>query len=237
MRSQLYLWEPLRQQYISDLTTIKDMFIERIQPIFANPESEAEKYKEELWESIMNRPCAEDEWADPGDYVDFVQDKAIERYEMLSLMKYRNIGMWLSCLCQVWEQQLYSFIIHEAEHEGLKYNPVDTKRGFAFTKEAFEFHQQRFEDMPAWNKIKELRLLVNVIKHAEGDSEEKLRKIRPDYFVQDIYGTEYDPMSLYHTTLLEPTLMIKEQDFIDYFNALVQFWSDLPERMYSHDIS
>ena len=91
-------------------------------------------------------------------------------------MKYRNIGMWLSCLCQVWEQQLYSFIIHEAEHEGLKYNPADTKRGFAFTKEAFEFHQQRFEDMPAWNKIKELRLLVNVIKHAEGDSEENCVK-------------------------------------------------------------
>ena len=91
--------------------------------------------------------------------------------------------------------------------------------------------------MPAWNKIKELRLLVNVIKHAEGDSEEKMRKTRPDCFIQDIYGTEYDPMSLYHTTLLEPTLMIKEQDFIDYFNALVQFWSDLPERMYSHDIS
>ena len=150
MRSQLYLWGPLRQQYISDLTTIKDMFIERIQPIFANPESEAEKYKEELWESIMSRPCAEDEWADPGDYADFVQDKSIERYEMLSLMKYRNIGMWISCLCQVWEQQLYSFIMHEAEHEGLKYNPATTKRGFAFTKEAFEFHQQRFEDMPAY---------------------------------------------------------------------------------------
>ena len=32
MRSQLYLWKPLRQQYINDLTTIKDMFIERIQP-------------------------------------------------------------------------------------------------------------------------------------------------------------------------------------------------------------
>ena len=58
--------------------------------------------------------------------------------------------------------------------------------------------------------------MVNVIKHAEGDSEQKLRKLRPDYFTQDICGTEYDLMSLYHTTLLEPTLMIQEQDFIDY---------------------
>ena len=236
MRSQLYLCEPLRRQYIDDLVTIKAMFIERIQPIFADPESEAEKYKEELWESIMNRPCGEDDWTDPGNYVDFVQDKAIERYEILSLMKYRNIGMWISCLCQVWEQQLFSFIIHEAEQEGLKYDPADIKRGFAFTNEAFKFHQQRFEDMPVWIKIKELRLLVNVIKHAQGDSEEKLRRIRPDYFIQDLCGTKYDPMSLYHTTLLEPTLMIKEQDFIDYFDVLVQFWRNLPERMYSLDV-
>lgn len=236
MYSQLYLWEPLRQQYIDDLTTIKNMFIERIQPVFANPEAEAKQYANQLWQSLMNCPCAEDECADPGDYVEFVQDKEIERYEMLSLMRYRNIGMWLSCLCQVWEQQLYSFIMHEAEREGLKYDSKVSKRGFAFTKEAFDFHQQRFEAMPVWTKIKELRLLVNVIKHAEGDSEEKLRKIRPDYFVQDVYGTKYDLISLYHTTLLEPTLIIKEQDFIDYFDALVQFWKDLPERMYSLNV-
>ena len=41
MKSQLYLWEPLRQKYIGDLTLIKTMFIERIQPISANAEKEA----------------------------------------------------------------------------------------------------------------------------------------------------------------------------------------------------
>ena len=59
----------------------------------------------------MNCPRAEDEWADSGDYVNFVQDKAIERYEMLSFMKYRNIEMWFSCLCQVWGQQVYSLTL------------------------------------------------------------------------------------------------------------------------------
>ena len=42
MRSQLYLWGPLKQRYINDLSFIKTMFIERIQPIFANAEAEAE---------------------------------------------------------------------------------------------------------------------------------------------------------------------------------------------------
>lgn len=233
MQSQLYLWGPLKQQYIDDLTCIKDVFIERIQPIFANAEAEAKAYENNLWDEIMHRPCAEDDNSDPGDYVDFVQEKAFERYEMLTLMQYRNIGMWIACLCQVWEQQLYSFVVHEATQEGIKYDPSDIKRGFAFSKEVFEWHQQPFEKMTVWSKIKELRLLVNVIKHAEGDSEQKLRRIRPDYFTQDIGGTQYDLMSLYHTTLLEPTLMIRGQDFIDYFDALVQFWNELPERMYT----
>ena len=235
MRSQLYLWGPLRQKYIDDLSFIKTMFVERIQPIFSNAEAEAEAYQAELWDAIMSCPCAEDTYADPGDYVDFVRDEAIERYDMLHLMHYRNIGMWIACMCQVWEQQLYSFVLQEAEKEGLKYDVSDIKRGFAFSKEVFAWHQQPFEQMETWNKIRELRLLVNVIKHAEGDSEQKLRILRPDYFTEEICGTQYDLMSLYHTTLLEPTLMIKEQDFIDYYDALVKFWAALPERMYTDD--
>lgn len=233
MYSQLYLFDPLRQQFIGDLTMIKTTFLERISPIFDDIDAEAKRYEDELWRNILNSPCAEGECVDPGDYVDFVQEKTIERYEMLSLMRYRNISMWISCLCQVWEQQLYSFVIHEAEQEGIQYSPDDKKRGFAFAKEVFSCHQQQFEDMPVWSKIKELRLLVNVIKHAEGDSEQKLRKIRPDYFTQEMAGMEYDLMSLYHTTLLETTLMIQVQDFTDYYEALVKFWNDLPERMYT----
>lgn len=235
MCSQLYLWGPLRQRYIDDLTLIKKMFVERIQPIFAEAEKEAEEYQSELWESIISRPCSEDSYVDPGDYADFIQEKAIERYEMLSLMQYRNIGMWIACLCQVWEQQLYSFIIHEAQQEGITYDSSDMKRGFAFSKEVFEWHQQPFEQMEIWDKIKELRLLVNVIKHAEGDSEQKLRILRPNYFIEEANGMQYDLMALYHTTLLEPTLLIKDQDFIDYYDALVKFWTDLPERMYTLD--
>ena len=84
-----------------------------------------------------------------------------------------------------------------------------------------------------WEKINELRLLVNVLKHAEGNLELKLRELRPDYFIHDIYGEKYDLMSMYHVSLLEATLQIKEEDFIKYYDALVAFWKELPERMYS----
>lgn len=88
--------------------------------------------------------------------------------------------------------------------------------------------------MKSWTKIKELRLLVNVIKHAEGNSADRLRKIRPDYFEWDRrFGYEYDKLKFHKTTLLEETLNITNQDFDSYNKILVSFWDELPERMYS----
>jgi len=121
---------------------------------------------------------------------------------------------------------------HEALSEGIKYDESDLKKGFAFSKEVFEWHQQPFESLVCWPKIKELRALVNVIKHAEGDSEEKLRKMRPDYFEHDNGIEKYDLLSLYHSTLLEATLQIKDEDFIEYYDTLVAFWNELPEQMH-----
>lgn len=106
------------------------------------------------------------------------------------------------------------------------------QKGYGFAKAVFKEHQQTFEQMESWD---EMRLLVNVLKHAEGDSEQKLRRLRSDYFTQDICGEKYDLMSMYHTSLLESTLKIQEQDFIKYYDALVAFWKALPERMYSNE--
>ena len=88
--------------------------------------------------------------------------------------------------------------------------------------------------MQCWSKIKELRALVNVIKNSEGDSEQKLRQMRSDYFEHDTGIGKYDLLSLYHSTLLEATLQIKDEDFIEYYNALISFWTELPERMYTN---
>jgi len=138
-------------------------------------------------------------------------------------------------MCQVWEQQLFSFIYHEALHEGLKYDESDLIRGFKFSKKVFEWHQQPFEKLVCWPKIKELRALVNVIKHSEGYSEQELRKMRPDFFQHDTGIQKYDLLSLYHSTLLEATLQINDEDFIDYYDALIAFWNELPERMYTEN--
>jgi len=222
-KSELYLFKHQREGFKKDITDIKDLFFERILPAFAYPEHEAEEYKKVLWNSLMKQSFDSDE-PDPSDCVDYVQEEAINKYQLLLLMRYRTISMWIACMCQVWEQQLFYFVI--------EYVVSDKNKGFQFAKFVFEYYNQPFEKMKCWAKINELRLLVNVIKHAEGKSEKKLRTIRPDLFTHNA-SCGLDLLKLYHSTLLEETIQIDEKDFIEYHNALVAFWDELPERMIS----
>ena len=228
---QLYLHENQRTGFKKDLNSLKDLFFERILPTFANAELETEEFQNTLWNNLMEQPCSSDT-EDYSDYIDYVQEESIRKYELLSLMRYRTIAMWIACMCQVWEQQLFYFIIQEERNECIQYNASDKKKGFSFIKDVFEYHNQPFEKMKCWAKIHELRQLVNVIKHAEGWSENELRKIRPDLFIDQATG-KLDLLNLYHSSLLEETIQIGEKDFTEYHNALVAFWDELPERMVS----
>lgn len=59
MKSQLYLYKGLRKKYIKDLTQIKELFFEKIEPVFANAEKEARDYQNHLWDNVMPQPCDE----------------------------------------------------------------------------------------------------------------------------------------------------------------------------------
>jgi len=233
-KTELYLYSHQRELYKKDITNIKKLFFERIYPVFANAEKEAEEYQETLWNNLMEQTY-DDEGGiiDPGDFVDSIESEGFNRYAILSLMQYRTIGMWISCMCQVWEQQIFTFVVQEARNNHLKYSESDIKKGFSFTKDVFKYHNQKIEQMSSWNKLKELRLLVNVIKHSEGDSEKRLRKVRPDYFIYNSGTSDIDLLKLYNSSLLEPTIQISTDDFILYHNAILEFWDELPERMIS----
>lgn len=229
MKPQLYLWSGIRDNFITDLEQICTIYNTKFEPIFLDIETEAKNIENNTWESMMHS-VPYDENVDPSDYAETALETGIEHYEMLYLMKYRTICMWISCLCQIWEQQLYSFVITELQSDGLK--PCEKEKGFSFSKDIFSSYGIKFEDLKCWDKIKELRLLVNVIKHAEGRSEEDLRKINKQYFEKPNIMFESDSLKLYHNSLLENNLNVSSKDLEEFKNALVSFWQELPERMY-----
>lgn len=235
MRSQLYLWENLREEMKKELTYIHKFYFDRIEPVFANAETETDEFAERTWDEAMSAPWDGESDVDPSGIAEYCQEIGIERYEILSLMRYRNLAMWISCLYQSWEQQIMKFVKKEVESDGC-FN-ITGSMDFATAKEGFKIHKCPIDELNCWKKIKELRALVNVIKHAEGDSAKTLRKLRPDYFNwDDSHDFSRDKLQLFESTLLDEALNIKNQDFTDYYYTLIDFWGELPERMYSDDL-
>lgn len=227
MKNHLYLDASTRRNFKKMLSNIYDLYIERIQPTFINPEKEAYEYMEKQRDEQMFSEFAQ---SSPEDCLQNIYDEGVEWFETLSAMKYRTLGMWISCMCQVWEQQLFSFIMHEAQMEGVEYYKKEVVRGFSFTSEVLIEHGINYKDVNN-KKIEEMRLLVNVLKHGEGGSEVKLREMRPDFFER--YGS--DVLANTHSTLLEETLQVKENDFKDYYTSLMDFWDNFPEHSYSRE--
>ena len=92
--------------------------------------------------------------------------------------------------------------------------------------------------LPSWQKIEELRLVANTIKHAEGDSAMQLRNIRPDLFKHFIFRIDneiFDFSKLTETLHLNPIyhplggqdIFVGVADYEIYSKTLVQFWDEL----------
>lgn len=104
---------------------------------------------------------------------------------------------------------------------------------FNEAKKIFELHNVEFNHINAWKKIKELRLLVNTIKHGDGDSAKQLRRMRPDFFKHDLLK-EADTLQLAGAVLLDSnSLQIKEEDFNNYIATTKSFWDEMPNEAYS----
>ena len=78
MRSQLYLWEPEREQKKEELAEIKKLYFEKIEPIFANAEQDAKQYQNDMWDDLLHQPCSgESDYIDPGIFAEQVQEAGI----------------------------------------------------------------------------------------------------------------------------------------------------------------
>ena len=146
-------------------------------------------------------------------------------------MKSNHLLMTISLLYHTWEQQLIKFTIGEMSHyldftrKVMQYNEA---------QKVFELHGIKISDTAAWRKIKELKLLTNTIKHGDGDSAERLRKIRPDYFKSDYLDDSTDLLELNGAVLLDGlTIKANESDLEDYVKATMGFWDEMPERAFS----
>ena len=86
----------------------------------------------------------------------------------------------------------------------------------------------------SWPRIDELRHLANCVKHAEGNSCEQLRKLRPDLFENPTVEPEFKIRGIVQhvrNPLIGEDIYITEQEFASYAEVVRQFWLELANAM------
>lgn len=151
--------------------------------------------------------------------LDKSQEVGLEKYLLLKVMRYRNLANWICNVIEIWEQQLF-LLYSEIKQDGKKFN------NFNQLVKEIENLGLPISGMMEYQKLEIKRLLVNVIKHSEGNSEEKLRDKCPKYFDNSTELFEnMDNLKTYKTSLGEVALNITEEDFDETCCQIIDFWN------------
>jgi hypothetical protein len=229
LKSQLYVSEITRSYLKSEIESFFRIYFDRLLPVFKDIEGEADKLTKDYYEDFMDHP-ARDEYIDPDSIAEHAFEIGVEHYSYLKFGQYNLTASWHAMLYQLWEQQSRLFLFREMSHIR-KINFQTFCTDLSDIKVFYKFHNVEIEGFSCWAKIRELRLLCNVIKHGDGDSARKLCKINPILFKRE---GEVDYMEVHKTTLLKDTLNINEVTLNVYKEALLSFWDEIPERNYSN---
>lgn len=226
MELQLYFYKPMMFSYIKELESV-ETYYRKSQPAFEFTEDDIHR---EVREIFSNTYIPED--TDPGAIAESMEAMEVELYESHQMMKSNHLFITISLLAHMWEQQIIKFVRKELRDNLGKPIPAIS---YAYAKKCIEDFGVEVTKRESWKKIKELRLLVNTIKHAEGDSAKNLRKLRPDFFATEGFseGDFFDILELNGSVLLDPySLNVAESDLLDYITATKKFWEEMPERAF-----
>jgi len=233
MKSQLYVPEHTRRYFQSQISSFVEIYFQKLLPVFENMEAEADKCANDFYNDYINQPSYND-YVDPASIAEEARDIGIERYCFLKLGKYHLTAAWHAMLYELWEQQIRSFLFREISKDKPIVEFKNFCNKFEKIKALLKSHNMDIENCPCWDKIDELRLLCNVIKHSDGHSLGRLREKNPALLKKGSVE-KVEVIDLYRTSLLEEALNIYATTLQEYRDALLSFWQMIPERNYSKE--
>jgi hypothetical protein len=144
------------------------------------------------------------------------------------------INMFAAGLHHAFEQQFLFFHKEELVPYDLQHDKSQLK--IAKAKVALADRNIDIASFESWDTLNELRLVANTVKHAEGDSSEKLRRIRPDLFEDpqikkfSLEGWPRTSSPIY-LPMVGEDLFVTVDDLNQYRDAIVGFWRELADAL------
>jgi hypothetical protein len=171
---------------------------------------------------------------DPGEWAEWAQEQGLERFERLRSTRQAMLNITVVLLWHLMEQQMLSFHRRQVLSIGEENNILQDRKAHRKLHNLREF-EKRLEQagvglskLPTWDRIIEVRLVANTVKHAAGESAHALMDRRPDLFRDSDIEDETLLFAPRPEDIEHPAggddLYVTEADLDVYFAAAVEFW-------------
>jgi hypothetical protein len=184
-------------------------------------------------EELLRDVYFDPEVDDPYDIYEAVQDKSIELYQMLRDLQDRTRLSVIAGMYHEWDKQLRDWMTREMRHwhHGPAAKQAIWNADLPALLELIQSFDWDITALTCHNRLEAMRLVVNVFKHGEGTSLEKLKSRCPDFFPAT--GSINGGLPAH---LIDHSQMVVEDRHVEEFSeAIVTFWEAVPERIIAKD--
>jgi hypothetical protein len=219
-----------RRSATSEVCDFLAIINERVLAPFRDLEGEANRITKAEFNRIANSPAGELGEIDMGGASESSFDIGLRHYEALEPIRQAVLNMVSVALYHLFEQRLIEFCNREL---------VDTERPVRVpSRNQAEQHLEQIGISPktlgSWQKTDEFRLVANVAKHGDGESNDRLQPLRPDLFEHPLLrGSELmeETHASINYTRSGKDLAIRFEDLQEYCDAVVSFYSELADEL------
>lgn len=219
-----HMWSRFREKLIAEHEFYMEQAQKRLLSQFENLEEEAHKYANEWLDQVSHH--FDPERHDPSDFYEQAYEEGIKFHLMLSAMHNRTRLSVTAGIFHEWEKQLRSWILKEISHwyRGQHLKGALCKASLPELVEFLEAFGWPIQTKNYYRSLDRCRLVVNVYKHGNGDALEDIKKLYPEFF--GVIEGDNDDFSDYAD---HSDLIIEHAHIIEFSDAIVEFWKDVPE--------
>lgn len=197
---------------------------DRLLPTFDSLESEADRVTNEEYQRLGQLLGGDS--VDMADLAEMAYEEGLAHYEAVSNVRQALLNLAAAALSHLLEQQLLIFhrrqvlFSWEEDDHALFGENVRQK----LLKEA----GLDITQLASWQKIKDLRLLANAVKHGDGRSASELRVARADLMTHPLFrnstGSIGKPTRVVWSPLAGDSIFVTAADFSALCKAAKEFW-------------
>lgn len=214
-------------EFVPQLRGIVDALEKRVLPAFDGLEEESQRIADNTWKNFMSKPGTGNE--DPTDFAELAQESGVTHYILLIGIQQGIINLFATALYHAFEQQVMLFHRREMLHTDEE-NKAELFNLRVFQQRLLQ-HGIDITQFSSWQKVQELRLIANAVKHGEGGSAKELYTIRPELFVNPSVAklsiSKWPSKPSVFQPLVGEDIYVSLEDIKIYREALIAFWEKL----------